>query len=728
MHLLKTRTPSIGWPMAAFSTLLALWAGEAVATPASLPGPADGLQLTVILVCVVIITLLGGSIVVFKRVNRRLQSEINERKLVEADLVAQRAHLETLFEYNGTGNLIVSSQRIMLKVNRQFCEMFGYEEPELLGRSVRMLHLDQHHYDDWAPTFRQARDGMTHLSAEYRLRRKDGSIFWCFLTGVRQLLPDGEAGVVWSLIDITERKLLELRREEDQRFLQTMLDAIPDMIFYKDTASIFLGCNEAYASRYIGLPKEQIIGRSDADVVPDRDLAEQYRESDRQVMATGTTLIVERHLTLHSGEKAVVEVLKRPFYDSWGQVGGVIGVARDITTRKQVEEKLQQAKEAAEAANRAKSEFLANMSHEIRTPMNGVIGMAHLLRTTPLTPDQEQYLKNIEGCSSSLLTLISDILDLSKIESGKMELEQVSFSLRRTIEELLDSQQFHIRLKNLTIATEIPDSVPDVLLGDYLRTRQILLNLLGNAIKFTEEGSITITAAQISSAPAGTVLRLSVADTGIGMTPDITERIFAPFEQADNSTTRRYGGSGLGLTICRRLVELMGGRIWAESRQGIGSTFQVELPFGLPSAAEQPLPPPRSEVAESTLRPLEILLAEDNRVNADFVARILERLGHRITVVENGARALVHLARHHFDCILMDIQMPVMGGDEATRIIREQERQNGGHIPIIALTAHAMHDERLRLLSQGFDAHVPKPVEIERLLAELTRLTDGPDP
>jgi len=656
----------------------------------------------IIMACIVIITVLAGLSLAFRRFNRILQTEISERKLVESDLLAQRAHLQTLFEYNGTGNLIVSSQRIIVQVNQQLCEMFGYGEQELIGQSVRILHIDQLHYDDWAPTFIQARDGMTHLNAEYRLLRKNGEIFWCFLTGVKQQLPDGEMGVVWSLIDITGRKLLEIKREEDQRFLQTMLDAIPDMIFYKDVNSVFLGCNQAYAERYIGLSKEQVVGRTDAEIVPDRDMALQYRESDQQVMAAGTTLNFERVLTLVTGEKAVVEVLKRPFFDATGRIAGVIGVARDITARKLAEEKLKQLRDEAEAANRAKSEFLANMSHEIRTPMNGVIGMSHLLRTTELTPEQEQYLENIESSSESLITLISDILDLSKIESGKMELEQVEFSLRTTVSELLDSQQFHIQQKKLVIRTDIPGSVPDIICGDHLRTRQILLNLLGNAIKFTDHGSISVAAELSASAGDRARIHLSVSDTGIGMNHEMIERVFAPFEQADNSTTRRYGGSGLGLAICRRLAELMGGRIWAESSEGVGSTFHVDLPFEIaPVSTAPPEQVPAHDEPEQCLLPLDILMAEDNRINADFVARLLERMGHRITVVENGALALGKLARNHFDCILMDIQMPVMGGDEATRIIREQEQQSGGHIPIIALTAHAMNGERTRLLQHG---------------------------
>ena len=362
------------------------------------------------------------------------------------------------------------------------------------------------------------------------------------------------------------------------------------------------------------------------------------------------------------------------------------------------------------------------MSHEIRTPMNGVIGMTHLLRTTALTYEQEQYLGNIESSANSLVTLLSDILDLSKIEAGKMVFEQADFSLRRCIRELVASQQFHISQKQIEIRTDIPADLPDILRGDQLRTRQILLNLVGNAVKFTEQGGVTIAVRQVAAEGNHLVIRFSVSDTGIGINPAIMEELFAPFTQADSSTTRRYGGSGLGLAICRRLTALMGGTLRAESSEQIGSIFHLELPYCIPA---QPSIEPQTLSLESPVpsASLAILVAEDNPVSAEFIVKVLGRMGHRITAVADGQQVVELTEQQQFDCILMDIQMPVMGGDEAARSIRERERQSGLHIPIIALTAHAMADERERLLEQGFDAHVAKPVQLTELLAELQRVT-----
>jgi two-component system CheB/CheR fusion protein len=396
----------------------------------------------------------------------------------------------------------------------------------------------------------------------------------------------------------------------------------------------------------------------------------------------------------------------------------------DFTERKNYEIELEKARVSAEAASRAKSEFLANMSHEIRTPMNGIMGMAQLLEYTELSLKQREYLHIMRDSGESLLSLINDILDLSRIEAGRVELELQEFSLRKSVVDVINSQISLVHAKGLTITTDIPAAVPDNLTGDQLRLKQILINILGNAVKFTSRGEIALGVDLEDRHSDSALLRFDVTDTGIGISPDILDRIFEPFSQADTSTTRRFGGSGLGLSICKRLTDMMGGDIWVESTEEAGSTFHVQLPFAVNELQMERRDrrsgdPPGSSAWTGC--PLRILLAEDNQSSLIFCETILRREGHRVATARNGAEALKEWMQSNFDIILMDIQMPEMDGTEATRSIREREREEGGHVPIIALTAHAMQGDRARLLSQGFDGYVTKPLKLNELNEEMRR-------
>jgi signal transduction histidine kinase/ligand-binding sensor domain-containing protein/CheY-like chemotaxis protein len=388
---------------------------------------------------------------------------------------------------------------------------------------------------------------------------------------------------------------------------------------------------------------------------------------------------------------------------------------REIAEREQAQEELVRAMARAEAANQAKGMFLANMSHEIRTPMNGILGMTELMLDTPMSDDQRDQLGMVRGSAQSLLRVINDVLDFSKIDAGRMELEAISFNIRDFVKKTVAPLSTVAADKGLDLQWSVDDAVPPVVVGDQGRLRQVVVNLLGNAIKFTESGVVAIEFREARRDAEATTLSVKVSDTGIGILPAKARAVFEPFTQADGSTTRRYGGTGLGLTITAQLVRLMGGEIGIQSEVGKGTTvaFTVKLglpPAGQPAGTSAPATPRRDASAGAT-RKLRVLVAEDNLVNQRLTGRLLQKWGHDVTIVASGEQVVEATARAVFDVVLMDVQMPGMDGFEATQAIRAREKATGVRLTIIALTAHAMKGDRERCLDAGMDGYVSKPVE-----------------
>ncbi len=742
--------------------------------------------------------------------------------------------------------------------NPAFQKMFGYTEAELTGQSMADLLLTPAMRDNWTPISQLIDLGrIVHYVA--KRKRKDGKEIDVEVFGAPLNLANRSQGFLAIYVDISKRVEAEKSIRESEELFRLLSSAAPIGIFRADPEGRWVYVNQRW-SEMTGRPAESALGYGWLEAVhpEERSQTERLWKSAAEM---GIELQDETRFLTPDGNTNWVYWGSRALHGPDGSLIGFVGVIEDITKRRSAEQRLLEAKQAAESANEAKSQFLANMSHEIRTPMNGILGMTELTLETPLNGQQQEYLEMVRSCAESLLEIIEDVLDFSKIETGKAELESVPFAILDCVENALQPVTVRAQQKGVELGWVVKGELPEMMLGDPTRLRQILINLLGNAVKFTEEGEVVLAVECLKREEGTAEIRFEVRDTGVGIPAESQSKIFEAFQQSDASVTRQFGGTGLGLSISARLVRLMGGEIEVESLEGQGSHFfftiklntaaeegrgtgeqgklprvkilvveerkedqelltwlmtrwglDVEVAGGIeeargllashkennqqyravllnknlrgadgyevareirvyapreatailmmssaPALLEDPraagcgifrqlgkplrrralweslhtsLMPEEAETCKSTEpgmkvaeRNLRILLVEDNIVNQKLGLRLLEKMGHRVEVANNGQEACEALGAVRFDLVLMDLQMPVMGGLEATRKIRESEEKSGRHVPILAMTAHAAAQDEKRCLEAGMDGYVTKPIRREVLRKEIDRVT-----
>jgi PAS domain S-box-containing protein len=547
---------------------------------------------------------------------------------------------------------------------------------------------------------------------------------WRWLAWSDRAIVD-EQGRIEAIIgvgrDITLRREVkeELRQSKDQ--LQNILDNSTEWIWEMDVSGHHIYSNNIL-KELLGYSPEEFMGSECMRYLHPDDLLEVQKALPGLISEKRgwrEWVLRWRH---RDGSYRYLESNAKPIFNAAGEVVGYRGSDRDISERKATEAALHAATQAAEAANHSKSLFLAKVSHEIRTPLTAIVGYGEMMEDAALNSEHRNYLAAINAASHSLSLLINDILDLSKIDAGELVIKQKDIRLRSFMAKLADMQKEQVARKGLELEVDIGAEAPDLLVGDPLRMQQVMLNLLSNAVKFTEQGSIGIAVVVAEESDSRVLLDISVTDTGIGVAAELHERIFEPFEQGFDFSTHRYAGSGLGLSISRSLADLMGGSVSLESQEGAGSTFHLLIPLLKKIDDISSKPQPREEPLPWSGPALNILLADDTPINVQFIRTVLEKSGHQVMVAENGKVALDKLHANAFDLVLMDIQMPVMDGVDALKVLREQERLSGKHLIVIALTAYALMGDREKYLKMGFDGYLSKPFTTRALLSELTRV------
>lgn len=690
------------------------------------------------------------------RVNRELRdlnanldqtvmNRTQELEQMNAQLKRDRFLLDTLVDKIPDAIFFKDLEGRFLKVNHAMASDASIDDPsEFVGKTDKDIWQGQLPEEAGDDERRIIESGIPILNKEEQPIASDGRTRWVLVT--KMPLQDDAGKIVGTFgiaREITEQKLAEIQLRESETRFRLLVEHAPDACVTLDVdQGRFIDAN-VHAEHLFKMDRDRIIQHHPVELSPqfqpDGVASEILGQQMIEEALAGRRMVFDWVHRDAEGKDVPCEVRLVPL--PFGDRKLLQASIADISARKQAEQdltdardaareanrELRRARDVAEEASRAKNDFLANVSHEIRTPMHAIIGMTDLVLDSELDEVQRDYLATVAESAESLMSIIDQVLDFSRIEAGKLELEHVKFHLRDEISAALKFLMLRANAQGVTLCWNVAEEIPPWVVGDPMRLRQVLINLVGNAIKFTDEGSIQVDVTPGRKCSDSVELEFSVRDTGIGISADKLESIFSAFEQVDTSTTREYGGTGLGLAITSRLVEAMQGTVRVESKLGQGSTFQFNAVLQRCADVPREAIPRGVESVSAEMEPLRILLAEDGKANQTMAVGLLHKWGHQVSVVENGLEVIDAYRNGSFDVILMDLQMPMMDGIEATKVIRKIEANSQQHISIVAMTAHAMKGDRKRCLDAGMDDYVSKPVRRPDLMRVLLRVPVGED-